>query len=260
MQSLALPSYHALSAARSTVMTSQADMSWQARIIVVGAGIGGLATAVALAQKTSHDVHVLESSPTLKEAGAGIQINPNASRILASWGLTPEFEKVATLSDYMEIRRYATNEALGLVPADVDGYSLKVWGSPHWTVHRADYQQILAAKATFLGVKITFNAKVVDADPDGGTLTLADGNPLQADLIVGADGIHSRVRRSIPALAGIAPLRAQNYCYRILLTREQMLSDPASAEVMTSPNRMAWAGHGKHIIGYCEFPCKLESE
>lgn len=260
MQALALPSYHTLSAARSTVMTSQADMSWQARIVVVGAGIGGLATAVALAQKTSHDIHVLEINPTLKEAGAGIQINPNASRIVASWGLTPEFENVATLSDYMEIRRYATNEALGLVPADVDNYSLKVWGSPHWTVHRVDYQQILAAKATSLGVKIMFDAKVVEVDPDGGTLTLANGNTLQADLIVGADGIHSRVRRSITSLAGIEPLRAQNYCYRILLTREQMLSHPSSAEVMTNPNRMAWAGHEKHIIGYCEFPIKLVAE
>lgn len=225
-------------------------MSWHARIVVVGAGIGGLAAAVTLAQRTNHDVHVLESSPTLKEAGAGIQITPNASRILASWGLRPEFESVATLSDYMEVRRYATNEALGLVPSDVDDYALKVWGSPHWTVHRVDYQQILAAKAASLGVKMTYNAKVVDINADAGLLTLANGNTLQADFIVGADGIHSRVRQSVPALAGIEPLRAQNYCYRILLTREQMLSHPSSAEVMTNPNRMAWAGHKKHIIGY----------
>ncbi|ETN46594.1 uncharacterized protein HMPREF1541_00780 [Cyphellophora europaea CBS 101466] len=219
-------------------------------IIVVGAGIGGLAAAVSLAQKTEHSIRVLESSPTLKETGAGIQITPNASRILTSWALKDDFEAVATLSDYMEVRRYATNEAIGLVPSDAEGYATRVWGSPHWTIHRADYQQILAARAASLGVQMSFGAKVVSVDSEACTVQLADDSILAAELIVGADGIRSRVRSSIPRLAEITPLRAENYCYRVLLTRQQMLSHPLVAEVMLNPNRMAWAGHKKHIIGY----------
>lgn len=229
---------------------TEPHMTWKARIVIIGSGIGGLAAAVAIAQKCGHQVCVLETASRLTEAGAGIQITPNASIILSSWGLQHEFEKIATVSDFMEIRRYATNAAIGLVPSDVNGYARRVWGSPHWTVHRIDYQDALAKQAIALGVEIYFNAKVVAFDAVKGYVTLVDGRILDADIIIGADGIHSRARQSIPGLAGIEPTRAQNYCYRVLLTREQMLSHESTSEIMMNSNRMAWPGHEKHIIGY----------
>ena len=222
--------------------------SWH--IVIVGAGIGGLATAISLAGKTKHQIRILEASPTLKEAGAGIQITSNASRILIQWGLLEEFESIATLPDFMQIRRYASNEVIGLVPANEKEYASKVWGSPHWLVHRIDYQQVLARAAIELGVVIEFDKKVRSADTGNRVVHLHDGTAVQADLIIGADGIHSVTRRSIPTLIEVRPVRAVNYCYRTLIPREDMLKHKATSDIISNQNQLSWAGHNKHIIGY----------
>ncbi|KAJ9607730.1 hypothetical protein H2200_007808 [Cladophialophora chaetospira] len=220
------------------------------QIIIVGAGIGGLATALSISQKTKHKILVLESSPVLTEAGAGIQLNASASRLASNWGLTEQFEAVATRPDFVEIRRYDDFELLGLIPANVKGYSERVRGSPHWLVHRVDYQKILADAAVANGVKLEFAQKVVDVDVDAITITLADGRTLRADLIIGADGIHSRVRRSIPSLRNIAPRKGESFCYRALIPREKMLENPSTTALIDNQSQQAWAGQDKHIIAY----------
>ena len=219
-------------------------------IVIVGAGIGGLAAAISLARKTKHQIRVLEGSATLKEAGAGIQITPNASRILIQWGLREEFESIATVPSFMQIRRYASNEVIGLVPANEKEYASKVWGSPHWLVHRIDYQQVLARAATELGVIVEFDKKVRSVDAVKQLIHLQDGSAVKADLIIGADGIHSITRTSIPALTDVRPIRAVNYCYRTLIPREDMLRHRATSDIISNQNQLSWAGHNKHIIGY----------
>ena len=116
-------------------------------IVIIGGGIAGLATAISLSQKSKHHILILEGNSSLTEAGAGIQITSNASRILCKWGLREGFEAIATVSDFMEIRRYGSDQLIGLVPANVQSYAERVWNFPHWLVHRIDYQKLLAEAA-----------------------------------------------------------------------------------------------------------------
>ncbi|OCT51560.1 6-hydroxynicotinate 3-monooxygenase [Cladophialophora carrionii] len=220
------------------------------QIVIVGAGIAGLATAISISQKTKHGILILESSPVLTEAGAGVQINASASRLLSTWGLKERFEAVATRPDFLEIRRYDDFELLGLIPSNVKSYSERVRGSPHWLVHRVDYQRILADAAMARGVKIRFGQKLADIDIENVTIMLADGSTLRADLIIGADGIHSRVRRSIPALTKIVPRRTENFCYRALIPRETMMQNASTRGLIENRNQQAWAGQDTHIIAY----------
>jgi salicylate hydroxylase len=215
-------------------------------IIIIGAGIGGLAAATSIAQKTSHRIQILERSPELTEAGAGIQITPNASRIFRQWGFEDGFVKIATVPDYMDIRRYATNETIGLVPANVQNYASD--GAPHWLVHRIEYQQTLAKAARSLGVVLTFDTKVLHIDSDS-LVIQTDKQQYTADLIIGADGIHSRTRRSIPSL-NLPLTRAVNFVYRTLIPRAAMLTHPSTTAMINDANQISWAGHTRHIIGY----------
>ena len=219
-------------------------------IVIIGAGIGGLAAAVSLAQKTSHSIRILERSHELKEAGAGIQISPSASRILTQWGLKENMEKIATITEFMDIRRYDNDETIGMIPANIQAYAERVWGSPHWLVHRRDYQDVLTGAARALGVVVDLGIKVTHIDADQVTVHTEDGSTLVADLIIGADGIHSRTRRSIPRLKHVQLRRAVNYCYRTLIRQEKILSNALTAQLMKSPNQVTWVGHLCHIIGY----------
>ncbi|EXJ58578.1 hypothetical protein A1O7_06005 [Cladophialophora yegresii CBS 114405] len=220
------------------------------QIVIVGAGIAGLATAISISQKAKHEILILESSPVLTEAGAGVQINASASRLLSNWGLKEHFEAVATRPDFLEIRRYADNELLGLIPSNVKRYSERVRGSPHWLVHRVDYQRILADAAIANGVKIRFGQKVANIDIENVKIMLADGSTVRADLIIGADGIHSRVRRSIPALTEYVPRKTENFCYRALIPRENMMHNAATRSLIDIRNQQAWAGQDTHIVAY----------
>jgi salicylate hydroxylase len=220
------------------------------QIVVVGAGIAGLSTALSLSQKTNHKILVLENSPILTEAGAGIQCSAAASRMLCGWGLKEQFEAVATRPEIMDIKRYDNFEVLGNVPSNINNYSERLRGFPHWLVHRVDYQKILADAAIANGVEIRFAQKIVDIDLENVAVVLEDGSRLKADLIVGADGIHSRVRRSIPALSDIAPRRSGHFCYRALITREKMMQNPTVSNLIDIQSQQAWAGPHRHIISY----------
>lgn len=103
---------------------SRPSTSYQ--ILVIGAGLGGLAAATRLAYK-GHKVRVLEGKPTLSEVGAGVQVPPNATRILSAWGLASDFEKVITDTKTTEFRRYESGEVLGVTHTN----SLSVYGSSY---------------------------------------------------------------------------------------------------------------------------------
>ena len=97
------------------------------KIVVVGAGLGGLAAATCLARK-GHDVVVLESHDGLSEFGAGLQICPNATRLITVWGLRTEFEKRVLAPEASVARRYSTGEVIGRTPQNPD--SEEMYGYP----------------------------------------------------------------------------------------------------------------------------------
>ena len=99
------------------------------RIVVVGAGIGGCAPALALARK-GHEVQVLEVREELSELGTGLQISPNGAKILCAWGLREVFEKKCSMPPWVEYRSYDTGEQLGIHPRNYSGWYEDIYGAP----------------------------------------------------------------------------------------------------------------------------------
>jgi salicylate hydroxylase len=219
-------------------------------IVIIGAGIAGIATALSLALKTVHKITIVEGSPVLTEAGAGIQISAAVSRLLSNWGLYEQMRAVATEPDFVEFHRYQNNERTGLTVANSHDYSRRLRGYPHWLIHRVNYQKILAEAAVAKGVTISFGRKVESIDADAVTITFEDGATLSPEIIIGADGIHSRTRRSIPTLETIGPRKSVYFCYRALIPRENVLRHPETAALIDNNCQQCWHGPSRHIISY----------
>lgn len=167
-------------------------------IVVAGAGIAGLTAAIAFAAR-GRRVTVFERSASLDELGAGIQLSPNATRILARLGILPHLLPIAVKPEAIEIRRADTLRLVASVP--LGDAAERRWAGPYLTVHRADLQDAMLAAATqHPNIGIVTGVSVKDADFDGPGVTLSvdrDGQtePVTCDLAVGADGVWSTLRR-----------------------------------------------------------------
>src|SRR5437016_7902618 len=162
----------------------------KARFAVIGAGIGGLALASFLA-RAGIDVHIYEQAKAFQRIGAGIQMSPNAMRVLRALGLEPQLRRQAFQPTAWTNRVWDSGEFLfELTFADAETR----YGAPYLLMHRGDLHGSLhSAVAPEL---IAYEKKLVDLDRngDGVILRFADGSSAQADAVIGADGVHSRVR------------------------------------------------------------------
>ncbi len=160
------------------------------RICVIGAGIGGLAVARVLAQRGAV-VSVLEQAPEIAEVGAGLQVSPNGFAVLRALGLDKALRASAVQARAVSLRDYKGGEVLRL---DLGMASAREY---HF-IHRADLIDILAAGVRAAGARIRLMQKIVGVE--GGlrpVVHLASGARLEADLVIGADGLHSVVRRAL---------------------------------------------------------------
>ncbi|KAI0869924.1 FAD binding domain-containing protein [Hypoxylon argillaceum] len=226
----------------------QRDEESRLDIIIVGAGLGGLGAAIAILL-AGHDVTVLEAASEIGEIGAGIQVLPNAARILFSWGLKDILEPHATWPQKCNFWGWKGNF---LSEMDYDGYS-RATGAPFWDFHRANLHRGLITRAMQLGAKLITNAKVQDftiaADESSTTVVLANGQTLTADLVVGADGINSKLREIFLGRED-PPIPTGDLAYRLLLNTKSMLSDPALRPFVDSPQVNYWLGPGVHAVNY----------
>ena len=222
-------------------------------IIVVGAGIGGLAAAHTLAH-AGHRVTLLECTSVLGEVGAGIQVPPNASRLLLRWGLGPALRANAVEPDAIVFRRYDTGERLGYT-----SWSPRMerdYGAPYYQIHRADYHAMLHRLAVAApGVHIRLGASVCDVQPDpavagGPSVTLRSGEVIYADLIVGADGVKSKLQKVVTGLDD-QPTPTGDAAYRAIVPTDLMLQDPELRPLVDSAEGTIWMAPGRHLGGYC---------
>ncbi|MDX2287955.1 MAG: FAD-dependent monooxygenase [Hyphomicrobiaceae bacterium] len=182
-------------------------------VIVAGGGIGGLSAALALAQRGS-SVRVFERRAEPGEAGAGIQIGPNGTRILADLGVADRLSSLVSAPAELIVRDGRTGSRLAALP--LGSWLQARHGAPYWTTHRADLHDALRATvASVPGIEFYHGAGVDGFASTAAEVSvlMADGRVERADLLVIADGVHSRLRARFgnagpPHFAGRTAARA----------------------------------------------------
>jgi 2-polyprenyl-6-methoxyphenol hydroxylase-like FAD-dependent oxidoreductase len=214
----------------------------QSRVLIVGGGIGGLATAIALARNGMRAT-LLERSVFADETGAGIQLGPNATRILAELGVLDAVETVAFKPDVLRLFDGVTGGALASVP--LGSVAEQRYGAPYLTFHRADLHAALLAACQgieAIDLRDGFDVTEVESLADGVTAIGADGSQVKGSSLIAADGIWSRLRDRIAPHASLRFSGAT--AWRALLPRDQV---PAPFD---APNIGLWLGPRAHLVHY----------
>jgi salicylate hydroxylase len=188
-------------------------MARPARIAVIGGGIGGLTAARALLRR-GFDVSVYEATPELKEIGAGVALGPNAMKALRALELEDQVRSVAWESDYQVLRNWRS----GRIISRTARHSLERFGATGCTVHRADLLEVLAAALPREIVQLGARCVGVETHARQAVAHFADGSSIEADVVVGADGIHSAVRASL--FGPDEPRFTGKMCWRCLVPLE----------------------------------------
>jgi salicylate hydroxylase len=217
-------------------------MAKNPHILIAGAGIGGLTAALALLQK-GFDVDIYEQAAELKEAGAGVQIAANGTRVLQELGLGSELLRIGTELDAKEMRMWNSGRTRNLV--DLGKSSVEKYGAPYYTLHRADLHALLvgAVERSKPGaIHLNCRAARFEQNADSVTLRFENGTSASGDLLVGADGVHSKIRQGLfgpdkPKFTGCMAWRG------LVDTRDL----PAT---ITRSATMIWLGPTAHIVHY----------
>ncbi|KAK6532104.1 hypothetical protein TWF694_003266 [Orbilia ellipsospora] len=221
------------------------------KVTIIGAGVGGLSTAIGLAA-SGHKVTIYEAVPEIKEVGAGIQIAPNASRILERFGVLEELKKDGVMITRNSMRRWEDDVEIGNV--DLMPNVGKKYNAPLMVVHRADLQRILLSRALSLGVRIYTSSSVTAISPDFSvaSIQLASGEWISSDLVIAADGVKSFVRAEIARRKGFrdTSLSTGDAAYRVVIDEERMRGDERVAGLIRGDVGSRWMGPGGHIMAY----------
>jgi salicylate hydroxylase len=167
------------------------------RIGIIGAGIGGLTAALALLQR-GFDVTVYEQSAMLKEVGAGIQIGPNGALVLHALGLKEALERLQVLPSRRHIRHWSTGETWDWF--ELGANAVTRFGAPYVLMHRGDLHGILADAVRGLkkdAVVLDRRCVGLSQTADHAEVRFAGGEVVRSDLVIGADGIHSKIRECL---------------------------------------------------------------
>lgn len=220
-----------------TTAKSASSPRCDVKIAVVGAGIGGL-SAAAFLERHDHEVHVFESSTELGEVGAGIQISPNGSRLLHQLGLEEQLATIGTTPSRVVIRRWSDDSQLSETP--LGSRARQRWSAPYYNVYRPDVIEILKSACERSTIHLDHRLVRIDVESTRPVLEFDNGESCSADLVIGADGIHSRVRHE---LFGEQSTRFSGWvAYRALVPRERVAD--LAVEVT---NRL---GPDAHIVSY----------
>ena len=217
-------------------------MKRKLRILIAGAGIGGLTAALSLL-KRGYDVQVCEQASELREVGAGLQLSPNGLRALYQLGLGEALQALASEPEGKEIRLWNTGQAWKLF--DLGKTSVADYGYPYFMVYRPDLHKVLAdAVRAIKADAIMLGAQCVgfEQTAEGAALKLDDGRELLGDALIGADGVHSRIRRQM--FGADQPTFSGCLAWRGVIPMERL------PQHMRRPVGTNWVGPGAHVIHY----------
>jgi salicylate hydroxylase len=209
------------------------------RVIVIGAGIGGLAAALTLT-RSGFEVHVFEQASELREVGAGVQISPNAARILNRLGLEEGLRRFGVRPRAIVIRRWDDGRVLARQPlADA---CERNFGAPYYNFHRAELLDVLSAAVPDGVVHLDHRCVGLTQHADRVEVKFHNGVTADADVVVGADGIHSTVREVI--VGPESPRFSGHVAYRGLVPAERVKN--LGLEIAAS----VWWGPDHHFVHY----------
>ena len=210
------------------------------KVIIIGAGIGGLTAAIALA-RCGMDVQIYEKSPELGEVGAGLQQSPNAMAVHDALGTQASILEKAFEPEAGYLRDYRSGKPL-LTTRMKDLYE-KRYGHKYINIHRADLLNALISRAKDLNVSIHLDQWIQSIDNGAGRVSLSvNGKIIHADALIGADGIRSQVRDLI-----IGPSHPQftgQVAWRGLVPADAL---PHGTIPFAANN---WLGPGRHFVSY----------
>jgi salicylate hydroxylase len=213
-----------------------------ANILIAGAGLGGLTAALALIQR-GHEVHVFEQAAELREVGAGVQLGANGTRILIALGLEAAMQRVVCAATSKEIRLGTTGQSWSTF--DLGETSVERFGAPYLMVHRGDFHKILldaVRSASPNAIRAGHGCVGFEQTADRVALHLASGDQAIGDVLIGADGVHSRIRQQ---MFGQGSARFTGImAWRGLVPMERL---PPHQRRLVGAN---WVGVGGHVVTY----------
>jgi salicylate hydroxylase len=226
------------------------------KYVVAGAGIGGLCAALALA-KRGVEVAVYEQSPQLGEVGAGLQLSPNAMHVLQALGIAEQIKAKAFSPESAVMRHYKTGKTYFSVP--LAATATQKYGADYLHIHRADLHAVLLDACEDVGVSIHLGQAIQgyqhspqkhspqkltphDLTPQNLTIQFANGGSLEADLLIGADGIKSKVQACM--LGQTSAEFTGQVAWRGVIEANKF------PKGLIKPNANLWVGPGKHFVSY----------
>jgi salicylate hydroxylase len=222
-------------------------------VTIAGGGLGGLTTALALRRRGLRTV-VLEQAPQLGEVGAGIQTAPNASRILFGLGLRTQMAAIHTEPTDQVRRRWADGSIIASLP--LADRVKREYGAPYWHYHRADLHRILLDACTDADgpgpvTEVHTDSGVVDVDrtdPQRPVAVTADGRRFAGDVLIGADGIRSKVRDACDFDDTL--VFSGEMCFRALIPGDKIRADATTRFLADRFHSTIWYGPDRHLVHY----------
>jgi len=210
-----------------------------ADMVIVGGGLAGLAAAHALSQ-FGIEAEVFEAAPALGEIGAAVNVAPNAARALIAIGLGEKIDAVGTRSPGIYTRNMQTGEFLEF------NDRLKAaqrYGAPYYTFHRADLLDVLASGLDRRLIHLDHRLVGIEEKSDSVVLAFANGAKVEADFVIGADGVRSVIRQALYGQDN--PTYTGQMVWRALLNGAD-----APPEVLEPTGHIQWVGPGCHLLAY----------
>ena len=215
-------------------------MTAKQRIAIVGAGLGGLAAAIALRQQ-DFEADVYEQAPELGAFGAGINLSANAVKVFEAYGLKGRLHEVSFEPEGHAWRNWTSGIASRVLPL---GQSVSRYGSNYYIMHRGDLHRLLCEAVPASCIHLSKRCVAVESRARSALVSFADGTSVEADVVIGADGIHSAVRRVL--FGGVGARYAGTMCWRSLIPVASLPADIHDRCV----NHWTGEGHNRFVISY----------